>query len=198
MNKIKYIFITSILIFLINFPVHFMYNFFPTTFISLFFPINESIFQHLKMIFTSFTIFYFFTFLFKNKFKIYNIPILNLLSSTLCISTFLIIYMPLYKAIGENLIITIILLFLSILFSQTITHFLSLQRLPKLFNILSVIITLLILILNIYLTFNPPKKPLFYDSLHKTYYFSSNFLYFNLCKSHTKIKKVSIYSHFFI
>ena len=137
--KLKYIFITSLLIFLINFPAHFLYNFFPTTFISLFFPINESIFEHLKMIFTSFTIFYLILCIVKNKLKIYNIPILNLLSSTLCISFFLIIYMPLYKTIGENLIITITLLFLSILFSQTMTYFLSTQPLSKKLNILSVI-----------------------------------------------------------
>jgi len=172
--KLKYILITSFLIFLINFPAHFMYDLFPNFFISLFFPINESIFEHLKMIFTSFAIFYLILFILKNKFNFYNIPILNLLSSTLCISTFLVIYMPLYKSIGENLITTIILLFLSILFSQSLTQFLSLHPLSKKANILSLIIIFLVFILNIYLTFNPPKKPLFWDSLHKTYSFPNN------------------------
>lgn len=172
--KLKYILISSFLIFLINFPAHFMYDFFPNFFISLFFPINESIFEHLKMMFTSFAIFYTILFLLNNKLKIYNIPTLNLLSSTLCISFFLVIYIPLYKSIGENLIITIILLFLSILFSQTMTYFLSLQPLSKKTNILALIIILLIFILNIYLTFNPPKKPLFWDPLHKTYSFPNN------------------------
>ena len=38
-------------IFLISFPSHFIYDFFPNTFTSILFPVNESIWEHLKLSF---------------------------------------------------------------------------------------------------------------------------------------------------
>ena len=40
-------------IFIISFIVHFIYSVFPCRFTSFFFPVNESIFEHMKIIYTS-------------------------------------------------------------------------------------------------------------------------------------------------
>ena len=51
MKKIK-IFIV-ILEFVLSFPIHFIHDKFPCFLTSIFFPVNESIWEHMKIIFTS-------------------------------------------------------------------------------------------------------------------------------------------------
>ena len=52
--KLKTIKIISILgIFIISFLSHFIYQIIPNFITSIFFPVNESIFEHMKIIFTS-------------------------------------------------------------------------------------------------------------------------------------------------
>lgn len=160
MKSLKTILIYSIIIFIINFPAHFIYDFLPNFLTSLIFPINESIFEHLKMIFTSFFIFYIFLFLTKRK-KDSNVFLINLLSSIFCICLFLVIYLPLYKAIGENLIITIILLFITIFISQSITYFIYDIKYKKIINIICFTLIISILTLNAFLTYHPLNNPLF-------------------------------------
>lgn len=168
MKKNKFIIISSICIFLINFPSHFIYDIFPNKFISLFFPVNESIFEHLKMMFTSYIIFYIIWY-FVDKDKTSNKTTFILTSSIFCILLFLAIYIPLSHLIGEVLLVTILLLFITIFISIKLMYFiLELPNKNKL-NLLSLICIILILLLNSYLTYNPPHKPLFYDNLNKIY-----------------------------
>ena len=161
MKKFKQILIFSITIFLINFPAHFIYDWIPNILIKCFFPINESIFEHIKMIFTSFFIFYLILYIFRKKNNLKNIFVANLFSSTICIFIFLLIYLPLYITIGENLPVTITLLFLCILFSQLITYIIFKLPLQDILNKAAFFIILIILSLNAYLTFNPSENPLF-------------------------------------
>ena len=51
MKKIKIL--ITIIIFILSFPIHFIYNIFPNFITSIFFPLNESIFEHMKIIYTS-------------------------------------------------------------------------------------------------------------------------------------------------
>lgn len=169
MKKIKYILITSILIFLLNFPAHFIFNWCKNPFISYLFPTNESIFQHLKMIFTCYFIFYLILCLFNKKLKYNNIFFANLISSLCCIFFFLIIYLPCYIIFGENLIFTIILLFFSIMLGQFVSGFIIYKKLNQYINLIALLVIILILIINSYLTYHPILKMLFYDPLNKTY-----------------------------
>lgn len=55
LKKIKIISIFGI--FVLNFISHFLYEWMPNTLFSIFFPVNESIFEHMKMISTSILIY---------------------------------------------------------------------------------------------------------------------------------------------
>ena len=53
MNLKKIKVIATICIFIISFLSHFAYNLFPNIIFSFFFPVNESIWEHMKILFTS-------------------------------------------------------------------------------------------------------------------------------------------------
>lgn len=169
MKKRKYILISSILIFLLNFPIHFMFDIFENDIIAVFFPVNESIFQHMKMIYTCFFIFYFILFIVRRRFKYNNIFLANLISSLSCIGFFLIIYIPIYFRFGENMIFTFILLFIAILFGQYISSYIIQEKQYSYIDFISIILLLILLIVNGYLTYYPIKNFLFWDPEHETY-----------------------------
>ncbi len=169
MKNFKYILISSIIIFGLCFPAHFIFDFLPNDIVGIFFPTNESIFQHMKMIFTCFFIFYFILFIVRRKFHYENVFLTNLIASISCIAFFLVIYIPVYFQFGEQMIFTFILLFISILFGQYMaSHFLK-ERDYKVGNIFSIIIIFLIFIIAGYLTYYPIEHFIFWDPQHKTY-----------------------------
>ena len=55
LKKIKIISIFGI--FALNFISHFLYEWMPNTLFSIFFPVNESIIEHMKIIFTSYLLY---------------------------------------------------------------------------------------------------------------------------------------------
>ena len=165
MKNIIKVLIRSVIIYLLNFPAHFLFGYFSNNFTALIFPVNESIFQHMKMIFTCYVIFYLIIKIFKYKGE--NITTKCLISSLSCIIFFLIIYIPIYLNYNENLGFTLILLFLSIVFGEFITSLINIKS--KTVNNLSIIIIILILILNAYLTFNPLNNFLFFYPMNNTY-----------------------------
>ncbi len=169
MKKYLYIIISSIIIFLLNFPAHFAFNFWPVRFISYLFPVNESIFQHMKMIFTCILIFYLILRIFKSRLAYQNLCTAALASALVTITSFLIIYLPVFFIFGENMIFTFILLFLSIAFGQITSYFILSKKDYKYLNYISLFIILIILILNASLTVSPLNNFLFLDKVHKTY-----------------------------
>ena len=54
MNLKKLKVINIVIVFLLSFLAHNLYKWFPNTFTAIFFPVNESIFEHMKIIATSF------------------------------------------------------------------------------------------------------------------------------------------------
>ena len=63
--------ITSIIgIFLLCFLFHSMYEWIPNTLTAIFFPVNESIWEHMKLIFTSTIVYGIIDYIILNKFKI--------------------------------------------------------------------------------------------------------------------------------
>ena len=83
-------------IFLISFLAHFMYDLFPNVITSFFFPVNESIWEHMKILFTSTMIYGVFDYILMKKFNIkYNNLLLELfITSFLSVIIYLIIYIP--------------------------------------------------------------------------------------------------------
>lgn len=169
MKNFKYILISSIIIFVLNFPAHFIFDIFQNDIIAVFFPTNESIFQHMKMIFTCFFIFYFILFIIRRKFHFENIFLANLIASIGCVTFFLIIYIPVYLRLGEHMIFTFVLLFISILFGQYISSTFLKKKDYKQIEILSIILISIIFIISGYLTYHPIKNFIFWDSQHETY-----------------------------
>lgn len=169
MKKNKYILISSIIIYVLTFIAHFVFDVFQNDIVAIFFNTNESIFQHMKMIFTCFFIFYFILFIVRRRFYYKNIFIANLISSISTIVFFLMIYIPAYLRFGESMIFTFILLFVSILFGQFISTFIIQKEDYKYLDFGSIIILLIIFIINGYLTYNPIRNFIFWDPQHETY-----------------------------
>ncbi len=53
MNLKKILLVGLAVTVLVSFPIHFMYNWFPNVLSSIFFPVNESIWEHMKILYTS-------------------------------------------------------------------------------------------------------------------------------------------------
>lgn len=169
MKNFKYILISNIIIFCLCFPAHFLFDIIENDIIAAFFPTNESIFQHMKMVFSCFFIFYFGLFIVRRKLKYENIFLTNLISSMVTIILFLIIYIPTYLRFGENMIFTFILLFLSIIVGQCIGSEFLKKKDYKQIEILSIILIAIIFIISGYLTYHPIENFIFWDPEHETY-----------------------------
>ncbi|MGN0973827.1 MAG: DUF6512 family protein [Bacilli bacterium] len=166
----KYIFINTIIIFLLGFITHFGYDIFPNTITSIFFPVNESIFEHMKLIITSYYIYLIIRYLIykKNNLNTNNLIFKTTISLLTTIIIFLIIYLPIYYSFGENIFITLIIYFISILISESI-YINKFYKQNKYLNIISIILILIIYIVTTYLTYNPIKIDFFLDPMTKKY-----------------------------
>ena len=169
MKNFKYILISSIIIFCLCFPAHFLFDIFQNDIIAAIFPTNESIFQHMKMVFSCFFLFYFGLFIIRRSFHFENIFLTNLISSVATIAIFLVIYIPVYLRFGENMIFTFILLFLAIMFGQVMGSIFLKKGDYKVINIISLILIGIIFIINGYLTYKPIDNMIFWDPEHETY-----------------------------
>lgn len=148
--------ITSLIIFIICSCFHFGYSIFPNKITALLFPVNESIWEHFKLIFIS-TIFYSLIKYFKNGETSF---LKILLRSIISILILALLFIPSFYFIGENIIITFIMLYISIFISEILIDNISSSNIQ---DIISMILIILIYISFVYLTFNPVKTGIFYD-----------------------------------
>lgn len=168
-NKL-FVIINTFLIFGFAFITHNLYKWFPS-FITVIFPVNESFYEHLKMIFITpiiiSTVLYF-IFYWKKK------PINNYLGG-LFISTifnilfFYLIYLPIYNLIGNNMVVTLIIYFISIGVSQFVNYLIIQKRDNRTFNIISLILMFVISIVLLYFTYNPIEIDFFLDRTDNIY-----------------------------
>lgn len=169
MKKVK--FWSVIGIFLISFLCHFLYDWFPNSLFSIFFPVNESIWEHMKIIFSAILIFspieYFI--LKKKNIHFNNFLLSNVMMEISGIIIYLIIFIPLYLMIGENMIISIGLLFIVYGIVEIIGYyFLNLKPIKYQGYIATFIIIIMYIIFS-YFTYQPPKNFLFYDIKEEKY-----------------------------
>ena len=124
LKKIKIIAIIGI--FIISFASHFVYKLFPNILMSIFFPVNESIFEHMKIIFTSTLLYGIIDYLLikKNNITYNNFPFQLFFTSFISIPIYLIMYLPIRYLLGEYLIISISLLLITYIISQVISYYL--------------------------------------------------------------------------
>jgi len=169
LKKIKVIAIINLII--LSFPSHFLYKLFPNILVSFFFPVNESIFEHMKIIFTT-TCFYGlidYILLKINNIKFSNFSFQLFFTSFISIPIYLIIYLPIHYLLGEYLIISILLLVITYIISQIISFYLLNRPTIPYVNSLSIPLIILVYLNFIILTYIPPHIDLFYDNASHSY-----------------------------
>ena len=157
------------LCFLLAFPTHFIYDIFPNKLTAIFFPINESIFEHMKILVTSFLLsnLFFYPFIKKRK----NILFSIFISCLIMVPLYLILFLPIYYMIGENLFYSIFLILIvdiivfNIYFKMEYSNFNNL-------NVIGFIGIVLIYLLFTYFSYHPLLNDLFFDSIKGKYGFN--------------------------
>lgn len=169
MKKIKVIgvFISFILAVIL----HFIYGWMPNTFISVIAPVNESIWEHMKLIVSSSLIFSIFEyFIYKKKDIVFDNFILSYaISCILGIIVYLLLYIPLNDIFGHKAYIAISLLFLILIFVQVVSYYIMNKENIKHSNDIGILLIIIIYLIFGYLTYHPPKINLFYDYMNKGY-----------------------------
>ena len=171
MNNKKIMIIKTIVIFLSLFLFSFVYKWVPNVLTSIIFPVNESLFEHLKMIYNAEVIVSLIIYLIikKKDIKINNY-MLALLSSTIFnVILFYLIYLPIYNRFGSNLIMTMIIYFVTLAISQYLFYLITMKKHNKFYNTLSLIVIPLIPIIFIYFTYKPPHTEFFFDPIEEVY-----------------------------
>lgn len=165
MSKKKLMIITTLIAFLLCFPFHFVYDKFPNFITSILFPINESIWEHMKLLFGSLIISGIIEkiVLTKQKEDTTNICFSNYISALSSIPIFLIMFLPIYNTIGENFKITILLMLITIIISKYISYKISNKKDLYLEN-KTIILVIITYILFGILTYYPIDNPIFIDT----------------------------------
>ncbi len=156
--------------FILCFLTHFLYNWFPNSLFSIFFPVNESIWEHVKMMTSSILIWSILEYFLLKKYRInHNNFVLSVfIETTLSIIVFLIIYLPIYHFAGSIFILNLVVLFISIYFVNIISYYiLSLRPLHR--ETLGIIGIILLYIIMGILTYNPPENYIFLDTVENKY-----------------------------
>lgn len=158
-------------IFLLSFICHFVFDLFPNVLFSIFFPVNESIWEHMKILFTATLLYSFIDKIILKKLNVnYNNYYLQLfISAFISIPIYLIIYLPIYNFIGENMFVPIFLLLIVYIIMQYISYKIMQKKETKIPNYIFSILIILTYIIFIYLTYNPPQNYIFYDSENEIY-----------------------------
>ncbi len=158
-------------IFILFFPFHFGYDIFPNSISAIFFPVNESIWEHIKLIFTTFMIYGIIEFVVYKKLNINvnNLVLSTIFSSLVCIVVFLLLFLPIYYRIGESMVIILILLFISIVISETISYRIIKKDNIKSLNIISLIIIVICYIIFGYFNYYPIRNDFFFDPIEEKY-----------------------------
>lgn len=155
----------TIIAFLLCFPVHFIYDKFPNFITSIFFPINESIWEHMKIFFTCIMISSVIQkiVMFKLKEDLTNICFSNFIAAILSIPIFLLMFLPIYYFIGENFILTIFLMLITIIIVEIISYKIILMNDFKMENKTILLVIFVYIIFGV-LTYCPLDCDLFVDT----------------------------------
>ena len=158
------------IIFLLCFPLHFLYDWLPNSLFSIFLPVNESIWEHMKMIYTSFVLYGIIDYFWLKKdnkfnnflFQLFFVPLIGVV-------LYLIIYVPIYNILGENMIFSILLLFFIIVVEQLISYYLLNTENIKYQGIIGIIGIIIVYIIFGYLTYKPIENYIFFDKHDSKY-----------------------------
>lgn len=169
MSKKKLKILGVVLAFLFCFPLHFLYDKFPSFITSIFAPVNESIWEHMKILFGSILLAGVIQKIIVVKYKLNynNICFSNFIGAISSIPIFLMMFLPIYIIIGENFPITIFIMFISIVIAEIIAYTIMNKDDLKLENITIVWVIIVYIIFTI-LSYNPIESGIFIDPISKT------------------------------
>ena len=143
----------------------------PNSIFSILFPVNESIWEHMKLIVTPVLIFSVFEYIIYSRKNIHfnNFILSYSVSMILGILLYLMIYLPIDYMFGHSAIVAISLLFVIFIILQIISYYIMNLTEIKYSDIIGVSIIVVMYIIFGYLTYNPIETGLFYDTQKKTY-----------------------------
>ena len=164
MNIKKIKIIILILTIILSVISHFIYNLFPGFITSIFFPVNESIWEHMKLIATPLLITSIIEFLMtKNK----NIFFINSITIIFSIILYLLIYLPLNYFFNYQSIIAISLLIIIFVIASIISYIMLNSTNNHQYYALPILLTIYIIFGLI--TYFPPHNFIFYDQTTNSY-----------------------------
>lgn len=171
MNLKKSKIISIIFIFLLCFLFHFVYELLPCTITAIFFPVNESIWEHIKMIYTAiiFNGFVEYIILKKSNVQFNNFTTSLFISALTMIPIFLIIYLPLYNIFGPKFMLNIGIMLIVIIISQIISFYILKSKKNSKLDFISLLLIMISFVVFSYLTYHTPKVKLFYDIQKQKY-----------------------------
>ena len=170
--KLKTIKIISVIgIFILSFGAHFVYDLFPNVISSIFFPVNESIWEHMKILFTSIILYGIIDYILlkKNNIRFNNFKSQLFFTTFISIPIYLIIYLPLYNLFGENLFISISLMFIVYIIIAYLSYKMLISDDFSLLNMISVYLIIVMYFIFTYLTYFPIHNYIFYDTNDEKY-----------------------------
>jgi len=167
----KYFLISSIIIFGLGFLLHNVYNIMPNFLTSIFFQTNESIWQHNKLIITSYLVFTLITKIYLKRDK-RNIFFASSIAVLICMvletSLFGLIYFYILET-KESMIAALTTYAISIIVAQYIWTILLNKDYNKTYEIIGIILFTFFYVLLTVTTYNPIHNKIFYDYKHHTY-----------------------------
>ena len=163
--------ISTISIIILSFLFHNLYKWVPNNLFAIFFPVNESIFEHMKILFSGICFYSIFEYIIltKNKIKFNNFLFSTFITAILSIIIYLTFFLPVYNIFGENLIFSITLMIIVIIINQIISYYILKSSKIKNVNFLSFILIIITYIIFGYLTYHPLHNYLFIDKSNNTY-----------------------------
>ena len=170
MSKKRLKIISTILVILFSFLFHSIYDKFPNFMTSLFFPVNESIWEHMKMVYLSYVAAYIIELIIihKTNMQSFNQKSSIVISILFNIIIYLAFYIPVYNFFGFNEFVTISSYIISIIITEIVSYkVITSNKNYSFFNKYSYLILFIIELIFIYLTYFPLKLDIFVDKLNK-------------------------------
>lgn len=171
MNLKKIKIIVAIIIFILCFPLHFIYEWIPSVFTAIFFPVNESIWEHMKILYTAFLLGGLIEYFLLKYFKVdnKNLGWTTFINALLSVPLYLLIFLPLYYMGHESMTLNITCMLVVIIIITIMGYFLAKLKVPMILNYLAIIGIILGYIVFAYLTYYPIKHQIFYDTENEKY-----------------------------
>ena len=149
---------------------HFVYEWIPNDLTCFLFPVNESIWEHNKIIILAFFVLALLEKIYYKDKK--NTLRAGLISGVVCCLLVMLIFSPIYFFIlktRDNMIVTFAIFLLSITLSEYLNYKLLSKKANKKLEILALLGFIFLFVLNGILTYYPVKLPIFYDYSNKLY-----------------------------